>query len=103
MTTKTWGARALAVTATLGLVLAIGTVNAGAGSFVGAITVNPTAVAPGEDFMVSGGADCDETTLTIEVIGLDLVRGRRRHLPLGGHLHRAERRRTRHLHGHGGR
>lgn len=72
MTTKTWGVRALAATAALGLVLAMGTVSAGAGSFVGAITVNPTAVAPGEDFTVSGGPDCTESLLTIDVIGLDL-------------------------------
>jgi hypothetical protein len=71
MTTKTWGARTLAATAALGLVLAMGTVSAGAGSVSGAITVNPTAVAPGEDFTVSGGANCD-SFLTITIAGLGL-------------------------------
>jgi hypothetical protein len=72
MTTKTWGARAIAATAALGLVLALGSATAGAGNFQGAITVNPTAVAPGEDFMVSGGADCADTFLTITIVGLGL-------------------------------
>ena len=53
MTTKTWGARALAVTAALGLVLAIGTVTAGAGSFERSPSTRHRR--PGEDFTVSGG------------------------------------------------
>jgi hypothetical protein len=71
MSTKTWRARAVAATAALGLVLAMGTVTAGAGSNR-TLFVNPASVAPGEDFTVSGGADCTETILTIDVIGLDL-------------------------------
>ena len=58
MTTKTWGARALAAAAALGLVLGLGTVERRRRQTRSTSSPNP--VVAGEDFTVSGAADCIE-------------------------------------------
>ena len=69
--TTTWKARSFALVAAIGLVLAVGTVSAGAG-ISNTPVVNPTTVAAGETFTVSGGPDCIDSTLTIDVVTLGL-------------------------------
>ena len=71
-TARTWGARSLVAATMLGLVTWAGAISAGAGTQTTPI-VNPTSVAPGEQFTVSGAADCIEgSTLTIAVPQLSL-------------------------------
>ena len=70
--TTTWKARSSALVAAIGLVLAIGTTSAGAG-IPNSPVVDPTTVAAGETFTVSGGPDCiDDSILTIDVVSLGL-------------------------------
>jgi len=68
---KTWTRRVALVVALLALGSWAGVTPASAASL--AITVNPASVAPGDDFTVSGPADCiDTTTLHITVVDLSL-------------------------------
>src|SRR6188472_4067849 len=69
--TTTWKARSIALVAAIGLVLAIGTTSAGTG-IPNSPVVDPTTVAAGETFTVSGGPDCVDSILTIDVVSLDL-------------------------------
>lgn len=71
-TAQTWGARSLVAASLLCLVTWAGAISAGAGQQI-TPTVNPTSVAPGEQFTVSGSPDCIEgTTLIISVPQLSL-------------------------------